>query len=90
MEDKKLQPICDFCDAALADPWFRLGSFQCVGGNVTRSFELRMCARCYPNIHHPLRKAAFALMRQSFQDAVAKLKQDLHKAVEDRVTTAQL
>lgn len=89
MEDKELQPICDFCDA-LTTTWFRLKSVRCEGVKVSRSFELRMCERCYPKIHYPLRQVAFALMRQCFQNAVAKLKQDVQKAVEDRGTTLSL
>ena len=90
MEDKEPQQVCDFCETPLTDPWFRLGSFRWVGGKVSRAFEFRMCQRCYPKIHHPLRKAAFVLMRQCFQEAVAKLKQDVQKAVEDKVTTLPL
>jgi hypothetical protein len=82
MEHKELQNICDFCDAALTDPWFRLGAFRCVGWDVSRSFEFRMCERCYPKLHYPLRNAAFELMRQSFQDALAKLRQDWQKSAE--------
>lgn len=89
MEDKVRQ-VCDFCDTALTAPWFRLGSFRCEGFNVSRSFEFRMCGQCYPKLHYPLRKAAFDLMRQSFLEAVTQLRQDLQKAVEDKVTTIQL
>jgi hypothetical protein len=79
MEHKELLKICDYCDEALTDPWFTVNSFRWEGWNVSRTFQLRMCKNCYPKIHHPLRKAAFDLMRQSFQEAIAKLRQDMQK-----------
>jgi len=82
MEYKELQNICDFCESALIAPWLRLGVDRCVRSGVYQSFEFRMCKQCYPKIHHPFYKAAIELMRQSFQDALTKLRQDWQTSAE--------
>jgi S-adenosylmethionine:diacylglycerol 3-amino-3-carboxypropyl transferase len=82
MEHKELLKTCDFCDEALKDPWFSLKVFRWVGWNTSRCFALQMCNRCYPKIHQSIRTGTFELTKQCFQEAVAKIKQNWHKAVE--------
>ena len=80
MENTQESLTCDFCDQALKSPWFVLKTCRNEGCSVRADYQMRMCNSCYPKIHYPLRKAAFELMRQCFQDSVATLKQELQAA----------
>jgi hypothetical protein len=80
MENTEYSNSCDFCDAVLDSPWFTIKASRYVGLKVNSAFRLQMCQRCYPKIHHPVHHAAFELMRQRFQDAVAEIKQELQAA----------
>jgi hypothetical protein len=83
MENNELSNTCDYCDQELtSSPWFTLKACRYEGSKVNAHFRMQMCRGCYPKIHEPIRKAAFELMRQSFQNAIAKIKQDLRSAGE--------
>ncbi len=82
MENKELSNTCNYCDTFLESPWFTLKVCRYVGSKVVGHYRMQMCGDCCAKIHEPLRKAAFELMRQSFQNAIAKIKQDLRSAGE--------
>jgi hypothetical protein len=76
---------CDFCDEALATPWFQLKACRYAGMKVVADFYFRVCEQCYTPVHTAVKTAVHERIKQVFLEVTAKYRQDA--AAKIRATT---